>query len=160
MQHTYTHTYTYHTHVYICVHTSVRTMHMPRILEHEASDQPPRNAQVMTRDLGFWRRTLSTSVREIRARGMVSANYTWSGILDPYIWATASSHGRAELCDTLQRLDVGTRTADLLASWWERQGVADPDAAAGWLRDRAAATLPTPGQLTPTPTCQPVCKKT
>ena len=36
------------------LHTSVRTMHMPRIPEHEASDQPPRNAQVMIRDLVFF----------------------------------------------------------------------------------------------------------
>ena len=93
-------------------------MHMPRLPEHEAPDQPPPTTLVMTRDLGFWLRTLAASVRSIRARGTIDENYTWSGVLNPYIWATASDQGRAALRDTLQRLHVGMRTADLLETWW------------------------------------------
>ena len=77
-------------------------MHMPPAPEHAAGALP--GARVMTRGLGFWLRTLSTTVRDIRARGGVDATYTWSGVLNPYIWATATDQGRADLRTTLQQL--------------------------------------------------------
>ena len=103
-------------------------MHMPPAPEHAAGVLP--GARVMTRDLGFWLRTLTTSARDIRARGGVDENCTWSGVLNPYLWAMATDQGRAELRTTLQQLQIGMQTVDLLTHWWQQQGVADQDAAA------------------------------
>ena len=122
-------------------------MHMPPA--PQPADRVAPGTLVMTRDLGFWLRTLTTSVRDIRARGGVDANYTWSGVLNPYIWATATDQGRAELRTTLQQLQVGMQTMDLLVTWWQQKGVADQNEAAAWLRDRAVALQIPASGLTP-----------
>ena len=83
--------------------------------------------------LDAWLRTLTNTVGTLLRQGGIPEGFTWSGVANPFIWATASLAGRQHLRAALDQLGVGHRSADMLSDWWEGRGVRTARGAATWI---------------------------
>ena len=76
---------------------------------------------------------LDRVVRELRRLASMedlTEGYTWSAVVVPLVWATASALGTQEAEGRLASIGMPTRAVTRLRAWWVAQGVHDVGAAA------------------------------